>query len=623
MKTFLKQKIQLGIISSILLIIVFSIGTAYFMINVAPENTKEFFAMTEKYPALIWLNYIPIPLCMILLYFLFNNALLSVFICSGIFSLMAVVNNVKIQMRQDPFIPSDITLINEVKAIFTSFDESYIKTATTAIIIFVVLILISLIFFKGKKMDNMVRFTCFISTLAIMMCIHFSVYASSSYYDSFKIKGNYYFKVNHYESKGFLYSFVHDIHTLSVKKPVGYDKTVYEKMENKTKIPNSLKTKEKPHIIMIMGEAFSDLSENENIDFKGYRDPLKNFKELSKSDNAVSGHIVVPNFGGGTSDTEFDVLTACSTRFIDNPLSSYSFVRKDFDAIPSILDTIGYDSVAIHPGYSWFYNRYNVYNYFGFDKSIFLEDNFEPVTQNKGMYISDEATTDKIIENFEEHIENSDNPLFTFCVTIQNHGPYEEKYGFDGRNFNTDMELTDHQTSIMGNYFEGVKDADKELGRLTDYFEDNDEPVVIVYFGDHLPGFSNGTENFEALEYDINLNGTKEEYLNAYKTPFLIWENDSAKEITDIKEVEKTLNLPEDMTISSNYLGSLVMELMGYERLYPLWQFSNNIMEEVPVVTEYFYVNNKGEITEKLPEKETEDVNLLKGWAYYKLFDEQ
>lgn len=455
------------------------------------------------------------------------------------------------------------------------------------------------------------------------MCIHFSIYASDTYYNSFDISGNYYFKVNHYVSKGFLYSFIHDIHTLNVDKPHGYNKTFYTNIENKKISPKETSEIVTPHIIMVMGEAFSDISENENINFKGYSDPLKNFKSLSNEDNSIIGHIIVPNFGGGTSDTEFDVLTGCSTRFVDNPLSSYSFIRKSFDAMPLILDNIGYDSIAIHPGYSWFYNRINVYNYFGFDKTLFLEDSFDSVTQNKGMYINETATIDTIISEFENHIATSDNPLFSFCVTIQNHGPYEEKYLFDGRNFNSDIEMTDQQISILGNYFEGLKDADRELGRLTDYFRESDEPVIVVYFGDHLPGFSNGMEIFELLDYDISLDGTKEEYLNTYKTPFLIWQNDSAKELIDLKQASENINLPEDMTISSNFLGTYLMNLLNFDYLSPLWKFSNGLMEHIPIITEYFYKTYYGVITEELPDYELNYINTFKGWTYYKLFDEE
>ena len=77
------------------------------------------------------------------------------------------------------------------------------------------------------------------------------------------------------------------------------------------------------------------------------------------------------------------------------------------------------------------------------------------------------------------------------------------------------------------------------------------------------------------------------------------------------------------MTISSNFLGSAFMKLLGYDYISPLWQFSNTIMESFPVITEYFYVNSENEIIDTLDENDREHINQLKGWTYYKIFDEQ
>ena len=62
-----------------------------------------------------------------------------------------------------------------------------------------------------------------------------------------------------------------------------------------------------PNIIMVMSEAFSDVSNSDFLSFDGFDDPLEFYNDFISRDDVVSGHIVVPNFGGGTSDTEFDV----------------------------------------------------------------------------------------------------------------------------------------------------------------------------------------------------------------------------------------------------------------------------------------------------------------------------
>lgn len=170
----------------------------------------------------------------------------------------------------------------------------------------------------------------------------------------------------------------------------------------------------KPNIIMVMSEAFSDISNSDFLSFDGFDNPLEFYNDFIMRDDVVSGHIVVPNFGGGTSDTEFDVLTGCSTRNIESTQVSYNFVRTPIESMPRMLEKIGYDTLAIHPGYGWFYNRTNVYNNMGFDDFVYLEEDFDLKTQSKGGYISDEVTAQSIIENF----ENIRKKAMTLCLNF-------------------------------------------------------------------------------------------------------------------------------------------------------------------------------------------------------------
>ena len=263
----------------------------------------------------------------------------------------------------------------------------------------------------------------------------------------------------------------------------------------------------------------------------------------------------------------------------------------------------------------------NVYKYFGFNNFLNLDD-FDPYTQNKSGYISDAAATDRIISTFEEHLNESENPLFSFTVTIQNHGPYGDKYG-QTKNFNTDVELNDDEYPMLSNYFFGTSDADNELRRLVEYFRNIDEPVVLVFFGDHLPGFTNGMDYYEKLMPHININGTDEEKLNLYKTPFLIWQNESAKKNLDISKNAQNANIQKNMTISANYLGSELTEMLGMVDISPQINFSTELRKDIPVVTNDMFVTSDGNIVhnDELTDKELKNINKLKSWVYYRLFE--
>lgn len=572
------------------------------------------------HPLMLFLNILPVFLVMLLLFLISRRMVFSVWLSTGIFLLMALADRVKVSMRQEPLLPTDLTLAKEAFSILKSFPEFTLLVSVFGAILFLLLLILALLLFKGREIPPKTRLIGIGGALACGLFCNMACYASPTLYESFPVIENPYFQVNQYSSRGLLYSFLHQANIMQVKTPSGYLASAYEALEGK---PISVNTDKKPHIIMIMGEAFSDLSINENISFEGFRDPLEKFKAICAEENAVSGHIVVPNYGGGTSNTEYDVLTGCPTRYLDSSLPSYNFIHQEFDALPRRLRKIGYETLAIHPGYAWFYNRQNVYPSMGFENSLFLEDSFDLAEQGKGGYVSDRAATDKIIYTFLQHARTSNEPLFSFTVTIQNHGPYDGKYGEVPENFSTELPLSEEETDLLRQYFQGVSDADEQLGRLWEFAKDSEEPIVLVYFGDHLPGFSNGMDFFSLLDYPIDANGSLEERLALYQTPYLIWQNDAANALCDIKETAAEAELPENGIISSNYLGPLLAELLDMDGLSPLYDYSNQLRKKQPVCAKNIYVDEWGAYSDTLPEERMEAVEILREWQYYKLFDQK
>lgn len=570
-------------------------------------------------PTMLLLNILPVLLMLLLLFFLTKKLFFSVSVTGVVLIFFAIADRIKVSMRQEPLLPTDLTLVKEVAAILQTFPIYQLVLIGVMLVLFVVLLVLS---FKKSKSVTLAAAPRIVGIVLVIACAFGANqlwYADKARYDAYPTVDNPYFQVNQYNTRGMIYSFLHQFNITQMEAPEGYDATYFAEKENvKWAAPEG---KEYPHIIMIMGEAFSDLSENEHLDFTGYRDPLQNFKAICADENAVSGHIAVANFGGGTSNTEYDVLTGCATRYLDSSLPSYNFIHSDFDGMPRQLGLLGYETLSIHPGYAWFYNRQNVYPDLGFETCYFLEDSFDLATQGIGGYINEEVTMDKIIETLDTHIQEKDTPLFSFTVTIQNHGPYEKKYGTLPANFSTDVELDENQTDLLTQYFQGVIDADEQIGRLKEYAENSQEPIVLVYFGDHLPGFSNGMEFFDLLDYPINANGTPEEQLAVYETPFFIWQNDSAKAMSDAKANAEAMNVPE--LISSQFLGTTMLELLEIDCRSPLYALNNELRKELPVCAKNIYVDREGNYTEAISEEQQEMVRTIKNWQYYKLFDEK
>lgn len=617
------KKIKPDIKTSLIVIIIVSLVTTGLMFYLSPGSLKVFMGFVIDSPSLFILNYLPILLLMLMLYFISGNCIFASGIPFMIFTAAAFANRTKSTLRQDPLVPSDLSVITEVKSILQNYDKIYMILAIAAVLITLAIIALAFLFFKkSDKLTVKKRILGAGGCIACFVIMFSTAYSNTELYNSYAVDGNIYFKVNQYISKGFLYSFIYDINNLKVEKPSSYNPEAFNAIDD-TAESTELNDISKPNIVMIMSEAFSDISNSESINFDEYGDPLEFYNQFINRDDVISGHIVVPNFGGGTSDTEFDVLTGCSTKYIDSSQVSYNFIRKPMEAMPRLLKNIGYDTLAIHPGYGWFYNRTNVYKNMGFDDFIYLEEDFDPSTQNKGGYISDEVTTQSIIDNFENHVKNNDDPLFEFCVTIQNHGPYEEKYENLKTNFSTDIQLTDDEKAIYSGYFQGIDDADAQIETLVNYFESIDEPVVLVFFGDHLPGFSNGMSYFSQFRPDIDLNGNQWQQMKAYETPFFIWANDVALKTTNFSENAKNIKMPVNDIISSFYLGTTVMELLDMGNISPLFGFVNELRGSLPVVSSNVYMYPDGTLSDTIDESKTADIQKYKEWIYYKLFDDE
>ena len=144
-----------------------------------------------------------------------------------------------------------------------------------------------------------------------------------------------------------------------------------------------------------MGEAFYDMDRINNLEFNTPYNPLENFNRIKSE--SYSGRIVNNIFGGGTSNTEFAFLTGhCIDLYeqLSNPYMLY--IRKETFSLARVFEALGYSTMAFHPGESWFYNRRNVYKYFGFDDIYFKQSMDLNKVTTRYNYISDMDTVNFI-----------------------------------------------------------------------------------------------------------------------------------------------------------------------------------------------------------------------------------
>jgi hypothetical protein len=290
----------------------------------------------------------------------------------------------------------------------------------------------------------------------------------------------------------------------------------------------------------------------------------------------------------------------------------------------TLLNRLGFRSEFMHPGFDWFYNRQNVYRHLGFERLMFL-DEFEGMPTRSG-YVSEYATITRLLEMFSQHRENfPSQPYFHFCVTIQNHGPYIDKFLWDEDpatvpNFNTTLDLLDADINALSNYFHGIVDADVELRRLTDYLNALPEPVVLVYYSDHLPAFN--LRIYDALLPDVHVPGSFEDMTRLFTVPFLIWFNHDALELYGVAHPNELICSDEELLFTASFLGAFVMEMLGFTNLSPFWDFNTEVRRLFPVMTDVRSFTPERLISGYLNELELAPLFLYRNWSYFRIFDE-
>ena len=612
-----------GLLTAILLGLACGVVVTLFVLWAHPVSVLAMLGKMLRQPLILFLNWLPIALLTAAFAFAFRNVFFSSALVGLIAGAMSLINRVKLTIRGEPFVPRDISLIKEAADAAGSYDMTLpwfqigcLVVMTAVFIALGVLLPLKKSEDAPKKRGALVRVTGFVLCLAVLVGAVGLVYSSTDLYNSFETTEPYNLSSVNNEL-GFVYYFCYHFSTYKIEKPEGFDRdeaasweTGYESAPDAADV----------NVVFVMNEAFSDILNEDVFVFPEGENPMEVYNTLAEGENAWAGHIVVPYFAGGTADTEFDVASGMQTNLL-NPaapsLTAFRTVNRDLDSIFRIFGADGYTSCFMHPGQSWFYNRENVYDWFGADESFFVED-FD--AEYKGSWVTDESVLRELVSRFEE--KSAGGGLdFTYAVTIQNHMSYTaEKYGdYVCPEVETTAELSPEIQTAVNVYAEGIRDANAMLEDLTEFYSEQSEPVLLVFFGDHLPYLGDNRQGYAELGLPAASVTGGEDPFAAYTAPVLFWCNDAAAEALDFANAIEALDLPADGRISACYLGAAVLELTGRGEVSPWFAFLNEMRRELPVLHNGYYESADGEITTEPTAEEAALVSRMRCWAYYKL----
>ena len=356
-----------------------------------------------------------------------------------------------------------------------------------------------------------------------------------------------------------------------MRPPEGYSVEAVAELEKQYKESDASRAEadvEKPTVIVIMNESFADLRILGNLQTNMELTPFLD----SLEENTVKGYALSSVYGAKTPNSEWEFLSGNSMAFLPEGSVVYQqYISEEPTTFVSTLKNEGYTTVAMHPYYETGWSRNQVYPNMGYDEMYFLE--YFDQNQLMRKYITDEELYNKIIKRFESRGRNEN--LYIMGITMQNHGGYGEEYD----NFKQYVYKMGISYADVNQYLQLIHESDLALEDFIQYFEQVDEPVEIVFFGDHHPGLNS------RFYSDMNQKGlsglTMEEMEKLYTVPFFIW--------TNYETEHKTVDIT-----SLNYLSTMALERANID-LPAYNQFLAQMQEIVPAINSRgFYSKSRG-----------------------------
>lgn len=566
-------------------------------------------------------------------------ALRAVFIVAMVFGL---INHYVMLFRSTPFVPWDIFSIGTATSVASNYD--FAPTAGVVVVSVIFIALIMLMHFVDFRIKWKFRFRLIPTVLGLLaLCLFVNAlqdedFQTDNYLYPFLFTPAYMTKVN-----GMAVTFAMDLKFVAVDKPDGYSRqkakelldsysgtddnsdaaaasdnsaTIDEDADKDNATNNAanntaiIDKSDYPNIIVVMDEAFSDLSVLGDFDTNTDYMPFVHSLEKG-NENTITGYLNTSVCGGNTADTEFEFLTGNTMAFLPVGSIPYQqYIKSKTPSLASYLKSIGYATYAQHPYYGSGWNRDTVYPLLGFDNLSFMQDYFNQKFVRK--YISDETSFDRIIETYENKPDGQ--PAFIFNVTMQNHGGYTDiYYGFD--NTVTADKLNN---SALDQYLSLIKMTDEDLKNLIEYFSNVDEKTIVVFFGDHQPNDTVASSVLTANGMDYN-NLSSEELKLRYQVPYVIWAN------YDIDEAA-------GKDTSVNYLAANVLKAAGVPT-NDYQSFLLKLQEEYPIISAVRTDKTADKTLDKASNKsdkatgskkkqaDSDMLNDYKLLQYYRLFD--
>lgn len=561
-----------------------------------------------------YLNMIALVLFYLFLVTLVNRFWVGTALFGAFVMVFAVATKIKITMRSEPIIPSDLGFLSggggggagDVASFVTDDSRPLVNTAIAWLVWFVVICVILQFADKRRAFiycswrhpiagpKNIFGLICRILApiVSVLLLISYAGVLSNPQAPQRKTLSKIGYSPTLWnvqqdaETNGALTTFLSLTRVKAMEDEPEYSQAAMQQIKDRyTQAADEINAQRSQNltdntVVMILSESFSDPNRVPDVHFS--IDPMPNIRALGQT--TTSGLMLSPGYGGGTANIEFQQMTGLNmANFSDTLLSPYQQLvatRPKFYSFNQMWNEHcgdGYStscSIGYHPFKQFFYLRGVNYKKFGFSHLYTLDS--DPKIAHGEAYVgpngtktevSDEEAYKNVVEEIRTNTEQNKPSQYIQLITMQNHAPYPDLYGaeneFHGVNETPD---TVPERGIIATYAKNVQRTDEATASFLNELDGIDKPITVVFYGDHLPGIYN------------TANADKNNALTLHETNYFIWSN-RASASHDVK-------LPESDAAytSSNYFMTQAAEQMN-ARISPYLALLDELHAEVPAMS--------------------------------------
>lgn len=419
-------------------------------------------------------------------------------------------------------------------------------------------------------------------------------------------------QTQNYEQNGFILGFTYNLGRLEIAKPEDYSENRMREIAEKYRALRAADTERVPlteiadNVVVVLDETFYDPA----LLTKYYRqnggDVTPNLHRIFR--NYPSGYMYSPEYGGGTANVEFAVLTGLSNYWagIIPYVNSVSKLEKRL-SVASWAKDYGLETTAVHAYDGSMYKRDLVYPRLGIDLFLDWKDMKYQEHDYKSAYINDKSTYNEVLDILED---NDGKPQMVLAVTMMNHASYDT-----AQYPKLEFMVRGKENTLLAHSYQSLHMADKYLGEFLEEVDELEERTVVLWFGDHAAGILD----------DYYKSEDKSDRDLAQLTPYFIYANFDIESLWTVRETAKIneelgfeypvrgVDLP---TTTPNCLLNTMYNILGVEKP-ALFYLVDEVCAETPILMSKYFAGDLPEETEALLEYQLVNYDVLAGKHYW------